>query len=344
MGQLFLLGNGFDIGCGLNCSYEEIYREYIKTSSKSENIANLKKDIGLNVSSWGDYEMGIAKYAEQLNSGEQLQECVRDMKEFLQKYLGHKQMAFNSMLEANGFIAESVVKELQKSFYSYYKDISSNVNRAIEHNNYEEGSFTKIITFNYTNILDNILKNYYAIYSQLAVMPELIHIHGTLDNKDIALGVDNETQINVDYKIGRKIKRSILKPYFNKEIDESRIEIAKRWIESSLNICCFGMSLGDSDLMWRELLIDAIKKDERRQLFIYQYDLFDTNSASKDELLDIGEDRAEEILNAWGINDVDSMIPKIHIPCGKRIFNIEEAIEQGNLKMEEFSYTVPTLH
>lgn len=57
--------------------------------------------------------------------------------------------------------------------------------------------------------------------------------------------------------------------------------------------------------------------------------MFNIDSASKDELLDLEEERIENLLNLWGVSLDDSISSRIHIPCGKRIFDIEGAILKG---------------
>ncbi len=328
MGVLFLLGNGFDKGCGLKCSYPEIYKEYIKSESSTPTIENIKKDILFDVTTWADYEMGLAKYAKKLESGEQLQECVRDMKSFLHNYLASEQEQFFKRVSTPE-VKQAIRSEILRSFREYYSDITPNISKIVENNNRIDGKDdVNIITFNYTNLVDGLLSLIKEAYG-FAQFGEIIHIHGSIDNKDITLGIDNESQLTVDYFLSKKNKRAIIKPYYNMEIDKHRLENAQKLIYSSQNICCFGLSLGDSDKMWRDQLINELKENEDMQLFIYQYDLFDYEYVSKDEMLDIGEERAENLLKQWGVVDSESLLSRIHVPCGKHIFDIDGAISRG---------------
>ncbi len=70
----------------------------------------------------------------------------------------------------------------------------------------------------------------------------------------------------------------------------------------------------------------------------------DHEKQSKDELLDIEEDQVEELLTKWGISDSDGIKNRIHIPCGKRIYNIQEAIREGEIKMDKLTNAIPVLH
>lgn len=108
-------------------------------------------------------------------------------------------------------------------------------------------------------IIDIILRycSRSGLFKDLA--EEVIHVNGSIKDKDITLGIDNENQLQVNYSIDKKTQRAIFKPLFNREIDEHREKTVKNWIDSSSNICCFGMPLGDSDLLWRDFLIESLK-------------------------------------------------------------------------------------
>lgn len=49
MNVLFMIGNGFDLNCGMKTKYSDVYNEYIKTKSESRVIADFKKTIESNL-------------------------------------------------------------------------------------------------------------------------------------------------------------------------------------------------------------------------------------------------------------------------------------------------------
>lgn len=57
--HVLIIGNGFDKNCGLKTGYQDIYNEYINTSSESKVIAEFKKTISNNYENWSDFELGI---------------------------------------------------------------------------------------------------------------------------------------------------------------------------------------------------------------------------------------------------------------------------------------------
>lgn len=60
MSTLFLIGNGFDLNCGMKTRYFDVYKGYVKESSSSEIIKNFKERITSNIENWGDFEMAMA--------------------------------------------------------------------------------------------------------------------------------------------------------------------------------------------------------------------------------------------------------------------------------------------
>ena len=60
MGTLFLIGNGFDINCGMHTRYTDVYKGYVEERSTSENLRKFKRTISANIENWGDFEMAMS--------------------------------------------------------------------------------------------------------------------------------------------------------------------------------------------------------------------------------------------------------------------------------------------
>ena len=88
----FLLGNGFDIGLGLNSSYRDFYKEYCKpddTDSECIRFKNQLKttDDGVfnSVYNWSDFEKAFGEYAKEFGK-EQEDEYLGVFSDFCQKF------------------------------------------------------------------------------------------------------------------------------------------------------------------------------------------------------------------------------------------------------------------
>jgi len=331
MSTLFLIGNGFDVNCGMKTRYSDVYEKYVKEDSSSDIIKRFKKEIDSNIENWGDFEMAMAKYSRYMRNEEEFLECVRDFANYMEIYLVEEVERFKQKIEKD-WIENVVQEEFAKAFSTFYMGISHNVNDIMESRNAKYIGEINVISFNYTDIFDILWDEFYRRLRY--IKNKIVHIHGTLQD-DPVFGVDNVDQIEKGYMLSRRGKRGFVKPFFNDEYDRQRIQQAKMLIESANTICTFGMSLGDSDLTWRNTLIEWLKASEDNHLFIYQYKLSESKYRTVSEKMDIEEAEKERILSKWRVDDSDSIFEQIHIPCGKNIFNIGKVIENVEKEKRE---------
>ena len=151
-------------------------------------------------------------------------------------------------------------------------------------------------------------------------------------NDDVVLGMDSLEQLpQVKYNISRKIERAFIKTKFNAGYDKKRVNAAKKALESSDIICVYGMSLGDSDLTWRTALFQWLRAKPDAHLFLYDFKCSCMSGMTVDERMDNEEDAKYELLQKMEIDvkEIDRYLSQIHIPCGKNIFNVATAIQNG---------------
>ena len=110
-------------------------------------------------------------------------------------------------------------------------------------------------------------------------------------------------------------------------MDNSRIEFAQDIINNATYLCTFGLSLGLSDLTWRENIISWLERIEGHQLFVYDYTAFDQTDLDDDERLDFEDDLKKKLFSNWRINVSSKLWNQIHMPCGNKIFNYKEVID-----------------
>ena len=91
---LFLIGNGFDLNCGMNTRFSDVYKEYVNSDSKSPIIEAFKREISLDIDRWGDFEMEMCDYAQSLKTEKEFVECVRDFSVYMREYLDREQKLF----------------------------------------------------------------------------------------------------------------------------------------------------------------------------------------------------------------------------------------------------------
>lgn len=327
MQTVFLIGNGFDVNCGMKTKYSDAYPEYINQKSESDVIKRFKDEISQKIENWGDFEIAMSEYAEMLDDEKAFIECISDFSLFLRDYLERQQDQFQLQIKESD-CSKMISEEMRKSIGTFYDGISNNITYEMKTRNASRLDAIGVISFNYTSVFDKL---FYSLYTNAPFKaPVVTHIHGGLDVP--VLGMDNESQIHLKNGLSKSFKRSFLKPFFNREFDVNRINQAEDKIRKAYTICVYGMSLGESDLTWRNLLIEWMESSRNCHLFLYDYDCSMKKYTTIPNRMDIEDDAKAKILNKWGVDDVDALSDQFHIVCGKNIFNIGSIIKEYEKK------------
>lgn len=72
----FLVGNGFDLNCGLHTQYSDFYKYFIEKHPQN----TIACEIADNPENWADLELSIGKYIEKV-SGENRETFLNDLAE-----------------------------------------------------------------------------------------------------------------------------------------------------------------------------------------------------------------------------------------------------------------------
>ena len=323
MSTVFLIGNGFDLSCGMKTRYIDVYNSYCKPlESDTEIIRKFKKDISSDYKNWSDFEEGMAEYAKTLNSEDEFVECIKNFRNYLQTYLKQEENRFNESIANNEELKTALIDETRKSILEFYSGMTPRITNIVKDINHNYGSKTSFISFNYTNTFDNLIK---LVFNTDV---DIFHIHGQLDNY-LIMGMDNDEQISTKYALTQRGMLAFVKPYFNDEIDPNKMRFAKEKIENANIICAFGLSLGNSDLTWRNTILNSLSHIQNRHLFLFDYQLACEQPSVGNDRLDLELQKRNSILKSWGIQNPEYYANKIHIPCGYKIYNIKEILK-GN--------------
>lgn len=348
MRTTFLLGNGFDLSCGLKTRYSDFYPYYVELKNSNPSIQKFKKDINKDVEeaastkilkhfNWSDFEEGLAIYAKKVNSEKELIDCVRDFRRELGYYLIRQQNAFSKEISGN-IMQVKILDEIFNSLNDAHKRgfCQGAVAELQERSERAQVRSLDFISFNYTTVLDYLLtvaRNNRNINSQY---PNINHIHGSIMNNridDLALGIDNEEQLlHTSYHITPKGKRTFIKPEYNWAVYKNRVQAAQTTITNSDMIYVYGLSLGNSDLTWRNFIVDWLERDPSHILVYSVYEYSIAESKGWDEKLDMVDDAREELLRIF-YNDSEKQLnckiaKQIFIPVGEKIFNISDVLSK----------------
>lgn len=342
MDVTFLIGNGFDLNCGLHSSFTDICKDYCGTTSDEDIdiIKWFKEEINSNEDTWGDFEMQIPEYAKEFDSGDDFVECIWDFRTHMEGYLRKEQSDFFKDMRSAPNIYNNVVPYMSTYLQYDTYNILPGAKRELTKMHSNPGTLN-VINYNYTNVFDVLLDEVNkrgllkALYSKINIP---IHIHGLLrsnpeDISNVTLGADNEGQFgDIRFELTDEVKGATIKPFFNKAYDESKSADVVDTIQKSSIICIYGMSLGESDLSWKkELKAWILNEDPQRRLIWFDYDLPQNNIAA-DQMIAIEKKEAPKKLRKLGLNEEETKIckDKIYVPVGQDIFKIAKLL--GNRK------------
>lgn len=337
MNVTFMIGNGFDLSCGMKSRYTDVCKKYIKEKKSDTKVISLfKHDIKSDLKTWGDFEIAMAKYAEKASDEEAYIDCISNFREFMRKYLISEQKKVSSKLYEYDCLKGSLFEIANSIYERYYTVLLPSEKKAIQIQYEKSSSITyNAISYNYTRIFDLLwsyaFQNGY-ISSSWINRNEVIHIHGTLGDtgkkNDMTLGVDNINQFPLTSTISKKIQLAFVKPFFNKQFQPDRLEETKKVIENSTVICLYGMSLGESDLSWKKMLVEWLELSKEHYFIYFDHETSQKKGLHVTEEASIETETKKIICAKLGVSDSSDVIKRIFIPVGNDIFNIEQELKK----------------
>lgn len=243
----YLIGNGFDLNLGLKTSYKDFLKYYKKIPTDNEIIQQFKKDLDKQIYNWSDLELSLGKYMEKFNK-DQVDDIIvllDDIQDNLSEYM---KMQSDSIHFAPRDLTQFKfdICEIQE----YLNDSDKN-----EIITYRQGFNDKVainvILFNYTNTFEKL---------SASVPADIQHIHGTTSN-NMLLGVNDDSQIlNESIRNNQTLISSFVKPAMNGIIGKYRQSACQKYIDEAYIICIFGMSIGKTDKIWWEAIVNKMKR------------------------------------------------------------------------------------
>lgn len=319
--SVLIIGNGFDRHCGLKTSYLNVYDKYCETDSANPLIKKFKDDIKSDKANWSDFELNMSKYAKEFDSEDGFIECLNDFASFMNQYLideQHRYIDYWKKTKSHVNTINSFIDSLNRLGYG----VTHKIDNILPNNISQIIHSLGFLSFNYTKVFDDILR--ISFNKQPYNNP--IHINGLLGDDPI-LGMDREEQLDVKFKISEKFKLYFIKPYFNDIYDSDRIESALNMINNADNIFVYGASLGESDLSWREVLVNWLCDSENHHLFLYLHRNENKTFSYSPQKIDYELSEKMRIINEWNIKREDFSIDRLHIPCGIKLFNLKESLD-----------------
>ncbi len=265
-----LIGNGFDIGLGLDTRYSDFLERYLKSDYpiRTEAIRAMKNDICNQIHNgsvlWSDAEIAFGKlefsnYPHKEGGVGALAECEGDFTSALKSYLLDENSRFIIPHERQDDATHKFCVQLQKlleseiAFPSYVKTLN-----------------VEFFNFNYTSTLDELLSGDMATIVQADAKANkrsinlvgVHHIHGSLVKDNIIFGVDDDTQIS-DQDVAAASKQAgyLVKSELDTALRVNELASFIKRISNSNVIVLFGLSYGRSDASIWQSVFRAMKKN-----------------------------------------------------------------------------------
>lgn len=287
MNITYLIGNGFDIKLGLRNRYIDFYKSYVAMPSESDPLVVktfkaeindfIKKELNKEDTEvdWRDLEVALGKYTSKV-SLEEFETLYFDIIEHLKSYLTAEYEYFDARyIQSEDFLkylADPITtffnNDQQRVLYQYVRSFSNE-------------DVINIINFNYTPTLEHLsgfegkeLPIGKSVSGRAAKLYSIRHIHQTLFDEDILVGVNDKSQIeNPEYTKNIDVCELLIKPSTNKVLGSGVDSECESIINNTNLFVLFGTSAGITDSKWWWLIcnrmMSATASHARLLYFVY---------------------------------------------------------------------------
>lgn len=301
---LHLIGNGFDIAMGLKTGYQDFYDHYLATNSTDPAVAKMKDYLKAErYNTWADLEKGLGLYTAKVENAEEMKQVFYDISDSLKAYLKRENDSFSvssdalnnsvmrSLIDPQNALAEGMMRSLTR-----FRGSSSSTDTV------------NIISFNYTNTLERICRFRgtgqvkFQSGSHPGYLLSIRHIHMSLNDMDVIMGVNDESQIVGKEILDDQIRSMLIKPYINEQLQTLVDEECKSLIDSADLICLFGVSVGETDLLWWKRIGRRMASSSARLIY-FAYDR--DNVRRNNELIDKVQYYRSLLLDRLGLSKTE---------------------------------------
>ena len=213
LNRVFIIGNGFDIGLGLKTSYKDYYADSSTwpkiVPNRYDSLMRYLMDAKSNIRTWFDLEKAMSNYVHRNGNSIAGKDLLSDK-------------------NAYDAIKKGLIEYLKKQEDSFSGTMCPPLERLISFYN-QEGN-NRVYSFNYTD--PNKFLKKCGVDKHISIT----HVHGSLANNNIILGVGDSNEILSDYG------------FMYKMADTNFRGCNLLWdLDTADEVFFYGHSLGDND-------------------------------------------------------------------------------------------------
>lgn len=335
MRLVYLFGNGFDLHVGLKTGYPDFLKYYLQQAEPANldevgkrYIRRLKEDIKGNIELWSDLELQFGKHTARFGTmgkevhtlQEELDIVNDDIRDHLSKYIRQEdnRVLFPDSAH-DAFIKDLVNPERHLRDFEIDNILAKRRNVWVRTANQID-----IVTFNYTHTIERLLAST-PVQAHNFTINEPIHVHGYHDNRMI-FGVNDTSQIeNKDLRKLIFATDALVKSDCNHTYGDGHTNACANVISQAQLLCCYGLSLGDTDKLWWNRICDTLRRNVDMIVILYLFMKDNINySNNGHKLQQKRREFAEKLLVQGGIaeSERNMLSARIYVSINDPIFNI----------------------
>ena len=266
------VGNGFDLGLGLNTGYKDFLRRYLNRDLKINNIVGKFVNlINRNKDTWGDAELAFGQLdfsSINANVEEAYRMCIHDFQQSLEEYLADEasRLIINKgqQVSIRDHLAHAVLDVITNAGIDYVFDDITGVNIDILTLNYTD-TIDRLIGFGETTLRSRIYFKHKGSNIEVEFR-DIVHLHGRIGqgraDSQVLFGVDNPGQVvDEDLRSLCKEEGYLVKPQKARIGNLSQYGEGKGIIGKSDVIVLFGVSYGKTDRSWWDCIANNVIED-----------------------------------------------------------------------------------
>lgn len=282
----YLFGNGLDLAWGLKTSYMDFYNYLDDLAKDNESLKSnliysklLEDKNNHKIELWSDYEKRLGEITTIVtdDNKQKFEDDKMQLDLLLQNYLRIEE----SKIEMNSDESLNIIKGSFIELVQCHRPSDSNLIVNILKQYPTQDFYFNIISFNYTKTISLMFKHKENAISTLKIaqypngsynshLKNPFYLHGTLDDGQMVIGIDNNEQIaNVSLR-NDDFSDLMIKTNLLEESGYLHLEKFTQTINGSNVICIYGLSLGATDSTYWEIIKKRLLADFTI-LVIYSY-------------------------------------------------------------------------
>lgn len=308
MNILYLIGNGFDLAQGLKTKYTDFYPYYIGRTVYNPAVRKMLEDIGKDFYTWADLELRLGQYSAEIEKDD-FDDVYYDLSDCLQEYLKKE--------TSTHVFSDEDIKKIGSDLIDPVKYLTGRDQAVIDSMlDSDSNHHISVISFNYTDVLDKALPMKGIIGARRrsnVFFDDIFHVHGTLGST-IILGVNDSSQIaNGEFVRDEDVKDLLVKPQANDAIRSIDVLYCQRLIELADIIFLYGLSIGETDRLWWQLIGKRMLVNDTARVVIFKYEDIQIDPTKGQKLGSKRRKVINDFMDKMGLPDESNIRERIYV-------------------------------